>query len=199
MEIRKSIWLLAVVGALAVMAVSAAAASAAPHWYSEGVRIPEGESVKVLTSSANLELIDEEAGAVLECSVIDAGTIVNPVGGGAGEDEITAFVNPECGLTGCPAGAAGTEAEGFNWHSQLFVDPAGEVRDLIAGIEITVFCGPFRVGHYAGSLSPQIEGSDAVFDESAGFLESDNGTPGIVNGADHIEGLAGEVITVQNP
>jgi hypothetical protein len=197
---RKLMILIAAVAALGVMSVSASAASAAPHWYVEGEAEPieEGFPVEVSTSSEKLVLEDTKSGAVLTCAVEDMGTIVNPLGGGAGEDEVTSFVNSGCALTGCPAGAAHTLAENPHWHSVLFVDEEGNIRDEISGIDIRVFCGAPEVGHYTGTLKPKIVGSDAVFDASAGFLMSTEGTKGVVTGSDHIESIFGP-ITAQNP
>jgi hypothetical protein len=197
---RKLMILVAALAALGVVAVSASAASAAPHWYVEGEAEPieEGVEVEVLTSSVELRLTDEKANAELTCTVTDAGTVENPPGGGAGVDTITAFSNPECGLNIC-LGTATTLASGFPWHSELYVDEDGVIRDRIEGIVITIFCDGGPIAQYSGTLTPRILGSNAIFDAGSGFLTSTGGTHGVVNGTDHLEGVVGEGITAHNP
>jgi len=199
---RKLMMFIAVVSALGVMAISASAAMAVPHWYVNGAKLKEGTSLTVKTSSKSLVLEDVKAGAKLTCEVDDEGTITNPTGGGAGTDKITSFVNTNCVSAACPAPAVltvpSTASTTNPWPSVLSASGTTNL-DTISNIGVSVVCNGSTLLSYTGSLHPTITGNAAVFSTSSGSLTSNLGTSGTVTGSDTFVGAAGQTITVQNP
>jgi hypothetical protein len=211
--------------AVAAFAVMPAVAQAQPHWYSNGKLIKAGTNVAVTTHSTPAGLSLKALGVDIVCTVKDKGTIKNPVGGGAGEDSITEFVNTECKPSvppcetgekvGLTASRGGNPLSAANeWPSTLLAGPP--IRDQIREIEINVVCSTKGViDTFTGNLTPEMvngttgslkgceAGTDTVanFDEpGSGFLLDPALNKGFPDGKDCIWGPAGdEVITVKNP
>ena len=191
--------------ALAAFAVAPSVAAAAPHWFSDGVKLPEnGEKVAVTTSSrsAKLKLKDNELGKEVEGTVTDEGFIWNPAGGGAGEDEITSFVTAKNVGNICAAKEV-TEVVATNlpWKTVLLTGPP--IRDEVKGVEVDILCNGTPVAVYEGTLTPKFVNSAvakckgandsfAEFEEAAsgGFLTSNFGTKGKISGLDYLQGPA---------
>lgn len=206
--------------AVAAFAVMPAVAQAQPHWYSNGKIIKAGTKVAVTTHSSPAGLSLEALGRDIVCTVKDKGTIENPVGGGAGVDSITEFVNTACtpSVPPCETGETVELTAGkLPWATLLLAGPP--IRDEIKGIELKLECNKAGVKRvldiFTGTLTPQIvngttgslkgceEGTDTVanFDNpGSGFLLDPLGNKGFPDGSDCIWGPPGdEVITVKNP
>jgi hypothetical protein len=201
---------------LAVVAFAAmpAIAQAQPHWYSNGVKIKAGtkevpNDVQVTTTGT---LTLHALKRAIECKVKDKGSIWNPAGGGAGEDEITEFVNSECKIVeGAAICTVATELEvialNLPWYTILEVI-AGEIRDRIyaevagvkKGIEVAIECKGTVEDVFTGMLTPKIGNSVAEFGTGSGELEDPAKNKATVTGNDAIKGPAGdETITAKNP
>jgi hypothetical protein len=98
-----------------------------PHWYSNGTLI-SGPAVTV-KSKGKLTLHAQGGALEIRCNAKDLETVANPVGGGAGTNEMTEFV-----LTGCKALAGSVCGTGEKlevdtdppWSSELLQGrPAG--------------------------------------------------------------------------
>jgi hypothetical protein len=92
-------------GALLALAIATTTAQAAvvPRWYSNHVEIKPGVAIPIVTWGGSANLSQTSEVGEVNCRTVGAGTIVNPVGGGAGEgktDESTFF---ECKCAGCEA------------------------------------------------------------------------------------------------
>jgi hypothetical protein len=202
----------------AFVAMPAAAQAQFPHWYSNNVKIKVGtkevpNDVQV-TTKGTLTLNALERG--IECKVKDKGSIWNPAGGAAGEDEITEFLNSECkiakGVAICAAGETLEVVAGnLPWYSKL-VEIAGVIRDEIfaevegvkKGIEVKIECnkaGTKKVEDtFTGTLTPKIGTSVAEFGAGSGELEDAAHNKATVTGNDTLEGPAGdESITAKTP
>jgi hypothetical protein len=205
--------------AVAAFAMTATAAQAQPHWYSNGVRIASAKKVKVLTHG---ELDFTALGVTITCKATDDGFVENPAPGGAagpaGIDSIESFANKECTPSVPPC--EGTETVELTpgklpWATKLLAGPP--IRDEITGIELKLECNKAGVKRvldtFTGTLTPKIvngapvgtckEATDsfAEFDEpGSGFLVDPLGNKAFPSGKDFIEGPAGDrCITVKNP
>jgi hypothetical protein len=225
----------------AFVVLPAAAQATVPHWYScenvgaekgkfennvctkeggkkefEWVRIKEGTKEKPFDVQVKTKgtLVLEIPGNKITCKVKDAGSIWNPAGGGAGEDEITEFLNSECVAEKaiCATGEI-LEVLALNlpWYSEL-EEVAGVIRDRIyaevggveKGLEIGIECnkaGTKTVEDvFTGILTPKIGVNAAEFGPGSGELEDPAHNKAKVSGTDTIEGPAGDVgITAKNP
>jgi hypothetical protein len=200
--------------AVAAFAVLPAVASAAPHWYSNGTRIPFRNTPKVAVTThstpAGLSLV--ALGHTINCTVKDTGNIWNPANEGAGKDEITGFTNEACVATPpvCEVGSVELVPGKLPWATHLATGP----RDVIEGIEIKLECSGTVVDIFTGSLSTNFHNgttgtlagctaetdSYAEFDAESGHLTDPEGHEATATGRDCIWGPAGdEVITVKNP
>lgn len=188
---------LAPAATLALLAVAPAVAQAEPHWYIGSNRIPEGKKV-TLKTGGTLTLTETSSGSAVTCTVADAETVVNPIGGGAGLDSMKAFKLTNCGPSPCHASTSGVpralvvKAVNLPWASKLVgVSP---IADELTGVELKFQCkgsSVFKI--YAGTLSPWV---------GAGLLEFNSPTTGMlgtlaVNGIDNI--LAPLGVNAQNP
>ena len=87
---------------LAAMAfgVLPAAAQATPHWYKNGVRIPEGaKAAQTLWGTLTRSALGEGYRA---CNTVVGAVIENPPGGGAGKGETLLFASYCCAAGSCP-------------------------------------------------------------------------------------------------
>jgi hypothetical protein len=224
--------LLPILAVTAFAMAPAVAQAQLPHWYSceasskgkfentkctkaappedfEWVRIKAGtkekpNDVQVTTKGT---LVLHAPGVEITCTVKDAGSIWNPAGGGAGEDEITEFTNSGCKAV--PA-AACEEAEilalNLPWYSRLLVGPPirdeiyAEVEGVKKGIEIEVRCKKAKLDVFAGILTPEVTANAVVFGMGSGELEDAAKNKATVTGTDELEGPAGDRgITAKTP
>jgi hypothetical protein len=207
---KKLYGLLLPVLAVAAFGSIAGAAQAAPHWYSNGTRIPFRNTPKAqVITWGTLTLANATLGTIT-CKVSDAGNIWNPAGEGNGLDEIVLFQNYECSVvpsTACEAGLAVT-ASGLPWATELFVDAKGVIRDRVKGVKVTVTCTkPVVSLLFEGELTPKwVNGTSAAkpsfieFDAESGHLTNGTVGEGKVGGKDKVLGFEEqELITVANP
>jgi hypothetical protein len=119
----------------------------APHWYSNGVRIPEGEAVAVETAGTLEPVRTGKHLFGTKCKVEDKETIENPVGEGAGEDEITeiSFKCTAPNQNPCPKGEEpALQAGGLPWKSHLVEHKDGTITDHLEGkAKVEVWEGRF--------------------------------------------------------
>ena len=170
----------------------------------------------VIKSTGSPTLTLHGLGNEITCKVLDYGVIENPVGGGAGIDLITEFVNSACKATneealpkGCPKPEIlvlhGGKALSLRnaLPSILLVGPP--IRDEITEIEVVVRCENAKgeketVDVFSGTLTPEIGSSVAVFAAGSGELEDPAHNKATVTGTDDLEGPAGDLgITAKTP
>jgi hypothetical protein len=177
---------------LAVVALTAAPAiaQAEPYWTSNGKVIAEGQVETVNTAGT---LVFKVLGTTVQCKLKDQEKIQNPVGGGAGTDEMTVFT-----LTGCAAkpspcpGSTKTEiiAHLLPWATELV--SGTPIRDEIKGMELEVKCSNGTVlGNYTGALTPAVGASVLEFGAGSGQLEDLSKTM-TVSGIDKMTGPTGD-------
>ncbi len=181
---------------LAVVAILAGASEASahplnPYWYSDGQLINEGEMVhvkNVVTESKSL--VATGNGFSIACMIKYAANDTNPVGGGAGLDEITQFESDLCKATPhvCPKPEK-TQfvGRGLPWGSHLV--PGPPIGDLIEGIEVQLVCAGVTVlDTYTGSLTATVGNSIVEFGAGAGELEDAMGNKLAITGTETIIG-----------
>jgi len=169
-----------------------------PHWYSNGKRIAEGLNETVHSSGA---LTSHVGAATLKCLTKDLEKIENPVGGGAGTDEVTVYEPGKCvAVPACPAGTF-LEVKGVvPWFSELVAGTP--IRDEIFGIEIEVNCVGPGGSHsvFKGALTPEVGSSALVYGAGSGELEGPGGSKATITGTDLLKGPAGDTkITAETP
>ena len=144
---------LASVSLLALSALGASPAHAAPHIFKNGVLATEGEKIPVV-SWGKLTLAPEPpVAAVTTCENVVGGFAENPVGGGAGIGQTTRFATYNCTNLECPAGEveiAGKKFEKefevvsnpnhFPWPSVLEEPEAGLIRTNNTNVEVKLAC-----------------------------------------------------------
>ncbi len=202
------------VGAAPVLAVVAlglgpALAQAEPHWYANGAKITEGESVPVAVAGAVTFMIKEEAKeSLIKCKITGKSNVVNPTGGGAGTDEVTEAVFSGCGplkkLSPC---AAKTEAVTIvstvlPWASTLGPGPGKWILDNITVGGLEVKCAGTTKYTLAGKLDPKVAATSVLQEglPNPGELSSGATIKGTVKGAQLLTGPTGkEKITAKNP
>jgi hypothetical protein len=177
---------------LAVVAVAAAPAiaQAEPYWTSNGKVIPQGQ-VEPVSTTATLSF--QVLGTTMTCKLKDQETIENPVGGGPGVDQMTAFT-----LTGCtpkPSGCPGTSkaeviALGLPWATEL--TSTSPITDEIKGMKLEFKCSNGTVlGVYSGALTPVVGTSVLEFSTSSGQL-LDGTKTATLSGNDALKGPMGD-------
>jgi hypothetical protein len=171
-----------------------------PHWYSNGKRIREGVLVTAKTSMAPV-ITTSDGRIVSSCKVADSETVVNPGGGGAGGDEVSAF-NITCGKISpaCPAGTKlHVQALGLPWTSQLVA--GSPIDDEIRNMAIAVECVGGLSVVYQGTLLPRVLSSTALdFSAGSGTLSGNNSTTATISGFDKLTGPVGDTkITALDP
>jgi len=194
---RKLLLRLAPAALVAVCVAAPAVAHATePHWYIGSSPIPAGKKV-TLKTAGTLTLTETNAGTVVTCTVVDAETAVNQIGGGAGLDSMKAFKITKCGPSPC-VGSTGVvkplvvKALGLPWASKLV--GVAPIADEITGVELQIQCkGSSLFKIYSGTLSPWVGLEQLEFNSpTTGML----GTLA-VNGIDKI--LAPPGVHAQNP
>jgi hypothetical protein len=184
--------------ALVAVAITPSVAQAVePHWLwaKPAEVIPEGLAVPVETSGPmnfNITGPKKEKIAKLQCKVVDKDIIENPVGGGAGVDEMTSFE-----FTGCVTkGACSTGAPymliptGLPWSSKLV---AGTPIKNGLFMEFTLACGGAVVSTFKGMVFPTIKGfGGMMFNTSTGTLTDGSGNTMTITGKDNLKGPPGK-------
>ena len=147
----------------------------------------------------------------IECTVKDAGSIWNPAGGGAGEDEITEFTNTNCKvIKGSAICTVATELEvlavNLPWYTILEniggVIERQNLRGIggVKGIEIAIDCNKTVEDVFTGMLTPKIGVNVAEFGAGSGELEDAAKHKATVAGKDEIEGPVGKRgVTAKEP
>jgi hypothetical protein len=183
--------------ALALALISAAPALAAePYWTSNGKILKEGQTESVKTAgSLAFTITGGGSTSTIKCKVTDTEVIENPVGGGAGTDEMTTFSLTSC--TGkpppCTSAAVTAVVKGLPWITELFGPPP--IRDAISGIEIEFKCtsGGAHVTTLEGELTPEVGASVLTFGAGSGALEDKaGGKKATVSGTDKMTGPPGD-------
>jgi hypothetical protein len=171
-----------------------------PHWYSNGKLITQG-TVEPVTTGGALTFTVAPGGFTGRCMVNDKETIENPVGGGAGTDELTQYVLANCSAkpSPCPNGQLNIVAHHLNWLTHLV--PGPPIRDVIEGIDLEAKCsnGAF-LDTFRGTLMPTIGNSVANFGAGSGELRDPANRKVTVTGTDSLQGPIGdERVTAHNP
>ena len=215
-------------GLLAVATLgTVATAQAEPHWYKNGVVLPEEagttntEGTPVI-SWGNLILETKTVGLMV-CSNAFGAQVFNPIGGGAGEGKVESFAVWNCTSEECEVvlkskleiRPEGLTKFGF-WESKLFEEAGVQrlrVGNKTAGdphqIKFLILCeGIERINTPTrGELTPKVKNGHALsapskveFGEGSGELELAGVKEGKVFGSLKIMGYVGnEIINVQNP
>ena len=191
---------LALAGTIAAL-VAVPAAQAAPHWYKQK-KLLTGAPLAVPTGGG---LVLNALGLTINCQVTDTEEIWNPVGGGAGEDLVTAFAFSPCKVTvassACPLGPVTVLANGLPWPSQLFSTgpPTPEIRDRIEKVRIWFICVPGTPpDEFEGTLTPRVGVGKLIFGPGSGTLLDSSSNPMTVSGVDKLKAPPG-VVRAKDP
>jgi len=149
---------LALMVVLVVFAAIPAVSQAEPHYYRNGVLIPEGVKVPIL-EWGKLSWQDEPKPFVQTCTNVTGGYVENPQGGGAGIGATEDFASYDCENEECPAGLIESEGKEYEkvfeisyppqslpWASVLTEAEVGKIRTHMSGVALTLGC-------YATSLT----------------------------------------------
>jgi hypothetical protein len=198
--------------AVVAFAVAPAVAQAEPHWYANGIKLAEAETVPVTTAGAlTLEVKEETKTYKVKCKVAGKGTVVNPTGGGAGTDQITELVFSSCKLgktetPPCVGEPITVTAGGLPWASVLA--PLGTTTRILDKITVTALeikCGATLLHSFTGTWTPRVgiskKTNGGVLSWGVGSGELTSGTVKMTaKGASLITGPTGkERITARNP
>ena len=176
------------------------ASSPSPKWYSDGEQIAQGQKVNVATSaSLTLRLLQQTGEPTIKCKLKDSETVENPVGGGAGVDEVTAFTLSGCKTTStslCRGKLFEFTASNLPWRTHLI--DGSPITDELEGIELLGSCtAPGEVVRLEGTLTPAVVGSALDFSTSSGKLGGNYGQAS-VTATDKLKGPKGDTkITAQ--
>jgi len=150
---KRLLAILAPVIAVVALAAVPAVSQAAPHYYRNGVLIPEGTKVPVLEwGRLNLEPEPRLTGGQT-CASVAGGYVENPEDGGAGIGAIEDLATYDCEFYECPAGTievGGKPEEKVSqvislpqdptWPTALTEPEAGKIRTDIAKVVMQVGC-----------------------------------------------------------
>jgi hypothetical protein len=118
-------------------------ATAPPHYYREGVLVGSAPKTDIAWGTVKLVTVKGEViGSAVTCHSASAGTLFNPVGGGAGEGLTEAFATFNCESKGiCLAGqSTAVVAEGLPWHNILTEEVLGTIRQEATGVKALIEC-----------------------------------------------------------
>ena len=167
------------------------------HWLSDGKPIPEGQSEKATTSGKLTFVVN---GQPCTTTVTDEETIVNPVGGGSGTDEVTSFKVKPCkkAKTGlCPTGVE-IVAQHLPWKSHLL--EGTPEPDPTEGMELEVRCHGRLLAIYTGTLTPLLGESTLTFNEASGALKGGEGAGTLsISGTEKVVGPKGDTKITSGP
>jgi len=164
--------------------------TSAPHWYKKSVELPAGGPHVSVATSGNLTLQALSKEAI--CKVTDTEEIWNPLGGGAGQDSVTAFKLQCKSKNLCPLHTS-TEvlAKGLPWPSHLLA--GAPVRDEIEQIKLEVRCNGGYLDEFTGALTPEVGAGALVFGAGSGALHDGFGNPATVSGSDKLKAPPGKI------
>jgi alpha-tubulin suppressor-like RCC1 family protein len=172
-----------------------ATAEPVPHWFKGNVELPPGGPHQNMTTKGALTF--HTLGVATVCKLKDEEKIWNPLGGGAGEDEVTLFTlgSTKCGSTPqvCPPHTS-TEviSKGLAWPSHLiYVAPV--IRDEIEKIKLEVRCGGTYVDEFEGTLTPTVGDGVLEFGNGSGQLKDGAGNITTVTGIDKLKAPPGAI------
>jgi hypothetical protein len=180
--------------AVLMLAVAPALAQAAePYWTSNGKVLKEGVSETVKTAGT-LTFNLAGVGSTV-CKLTDKETIENPLGGGAGVDELTLFTLSGCKgkIPVCTTPADTVILKGTSWPTELIAGPP--IRDQIPNLEFEFICTVSGkvIGVYGGELEPEVGASVLDFGPGSGVLENKaNSKTATVSGTDKLTGPPGD-------
>ncbi len=167
------------------------------HWLSDGKPIPEGQSEKAKTSGKLTFVVN---GQPCTTTVTDEETILNPVGGGSGTDEVTSFTVAPCKKTKTGPCPTGTEivAQNLPWKSHLL--EGTPEPDPTEGMELEVKCHGKVLGIYSGTLTPLLGESTLTFNEASGELKGGEGAGTLlITGIEKVVGPKGDTKITSGP
>ena len=129
----------------------------------------------------------------ISCQLKDEETIENPVGGGAGTDEITKFKLRLCHSEPdrlCKTGKIVGKVSEIIAHKLPWVTKlvgTSPTRDEIQGVELEIKCeGGGAIDTYTGTLSPTVGEGVFEFGAGSGELEDGSGNKATVTGTDKL-------------
>ena len=162
--------------ALATSAIFASTAAAAPHWYLDGVRLPEGKGYPTMTWG--VLMFDDSNPSIPpgpNCAIAALGSVENPTDGGAGIGAMEEFVASPCltGGGGCEEGMgleSGISSYGLPWSIDLAESGNNNLLE-IRGMNINPYCNGLGEPQGQGSFLGICDGnSDPEFDNGSGNL-----------------------------
>jgi len=120
------------------------AAPPSPHWYKEGVVLPEaneagGLKVKTGTGNGTFTILDSTAAKESKCKMEDTGKIWNPAGGGPGEGTIESAKFTNCQSQFC-APAEKPELKALNLPWKLIMQPGNPPLVEVKKMELGLIC-----------------------------------------------------------
>jgi hypothetical protein len=184
---------LALAGSIAALVV-VPMAQAAPHWYKQKKLLTAAPLAVATGGGLTLNAI----GLTIKCTVTDTEEIWNPVGGGAGEDLVTAFALAPCkvtvGTSACPPGPVTMVANGLPWPSHLVSTgpPTPEIRDRIEKVRIGFSClAGTPPDEFEGTLTPRVGVGKLIFGPGSGTLFDSSSNPMTVSGVDKLKAPPG--------
>ncbi|HEY0516548.1 MAG TPA: hypothetical protein VGD00_05465 [Solirubrobacteraceae bacterium] len=192
---RRIVVILLALAAIAVMPQVAQAVE--PHWLwaKPAEVIPEGTVVPVETFGGLTFVIKgpkKEKIAKIQCKLVDRDLIENPVGGGAGVDEMITFEFTSCSFGGaCTTGAPySLQPAGLPWSSKLL---AGSPIKNGLFMEFNLTCGGAILSTFKGMEFPTIKGFGGMkFAPATGTLTDGFGNTMMIAGKDNMKGPPGK-------
>ena len=118
-----------------------------PHYYVNGMRLKEGTAnTKTFIAWGAITLKGTKGsvlGGHITCHTAEAGTLLNPEGGGAGEGLTQVFAPFACEQKLiCPSKTTHVElkAESVPWHNVLTEELVGTIRQETTGVKVGIVC-----------------------------------------------------------
>jgi hypothetical protein len=133
-----------------------------PHWYDNGVRLAEGETLKQL-AWGTVRLTNVSTGMVT-CKTAAGVETENPPGGGAGKGTVPGVIAYACVAPMCETagGKAELVPEKLPWTSVL-IEQAPPFRDKLEGLALQVICAATEQSvQFHGSLKPEVENGTII-------------------------------------
>jgi len=136
------------------LAALPAVSQAAPHYYRNGVLIPEGQQVPILEwGNVRFQPGPNELLTPDYCDVVAGGYVENPFAGGAGVGATEAFATYDCEDPECPPGAVEIKGKQYEkvfqiapppqtlpWPTLLQEPEAGKIRTRMSNVAFQVDC-----------------------------------------------------------
>lgn len=166
------------------------------YWYRSGVKLPQGLKVPVVSWGGAVNVVQSSVSGQISCRTIGAGTIENPLGGGAGvgQTQVSGFFEcsaPQCEAEGAEKGIpviGRIAASNFPWKDELTEGGSPNSNREAIGTPFSMFGSP-EPGEMVRTVScetpPGYEPSTVLFTETLqGQLEPEIGAAaeGSLNG-----------------